>query len=67
MDFGISIPTCREGLSLPLPYADLEDCVAMSQLAEQLGYHSVWANDHITAPAYVRAGTASRRASTSRS
>lgn len=58
MDFGISIPTCREGLSLPLPYADLEDCVRMSQLAEDYGFHSVWGNDHITAPAYVRAAYA---------
>ena len=54
VDFGVSIPTCREGLSLPLPYADLEDCVRMAQLAERLGYHSAWGNDHITAPAYVR-------------
>jgi probable F420-dependent oxidoreductase len=54
MDFGVSIPTCREGLSMPLPYADIDDCVRMSQLAEQLGYHSAWGNDHITAPTYVR-------------
>ncbi|MES1248414.1 MAG: LLM class flavin-dependent oxidoreductase [Actinomycetota bacterium] len=54
VDFGVSIPTCREGLSLPLPYADIEDCVRMAQLAEQLGYDSAWGNDHITAPTYVQ-------------
>lgn len=39
---------------MPLPYADIEDIVRISQAAERLGYHSVWGNDHITAPQYVR-------------
>ena len=39
---------------MPLPFADLEDVVRISQAAERLGYHSVWGNDHITAPRYVR-------------
>jgi probable F420-dependent oxidoreductase len=54
MEFSISIPTCREGLSLELPFASPEDVVRISQRAEELGYHSVWGNDHITPPAYVR-------------
>lgn len=54
MEFSISIPTCREGLSLELPFASPEDVVRISQKAETLGYHSVWGNDHITPPAYVR-------------
>jgi probable F420-dependent oxidoreductase len=54
MHFTVSIPTCREGLSIPLPFADIDDIVRISQEAERLGYHSVWANDHITAPRYVR-------------
>lgn len=54
MDFTVSIPTCKEGLSMPLPFADLSDVVRISQAAERLGYHSVWGNDHITAPRYVR-------------
>lgn len=54
MEFSISIPTCREGLSLELPFATPEDVVRISQRAEELGYHSVWGNDHITPPAYVR-------------
>jgi len=39
---------------MPLPFADLGDVVRISQAAERLGYHSVWGNDHITAPRYVR-------------
>jgi probable F420-dependent oxidoreductase len=54
MDYTVSIPTCKEGLSMPLPFADLDDVVRISQAAERLGYHSVWGNDHITAPRYVR-------------
>jgi probable F420-dependent oxidoreductase len=54
MQFSLSIPTCREGLSLELPFATPEDVVRISQRAEELGYHSVWGNDHITPPAYVR-------------
>jgi probable F420-dependent oxidoreductase len=54
MKFSLSIPTCREGLSLDLPFASAEDVVHLSQRAEELGYHSVWGNDHITPPAYVR-------------
>src|SRR2546428_902424 len=54
VDFTVSIPTCKEGLSMPLPFADLEDVVRISQAAERLGYHSVWGDDHITAPRYVR-------------
>lgn len=54
MDFTVSIPTCKEGLSMPLPYADIQDVVRLCQAAERLGYHSVWGNDHITAPRYVR-------------
>ena len=40
---------------MPLPFADLGDTVRLSTAAERLGYHSIWGNDHITAPGYVRA------------
>jgi probable F420-dependent oxidoreductase len=53
MEFTVSIPTCREGLSLPLPFASPSDTVKIAVRAEELGYHSVWGNDHITPPAYV--------------
>ena len=58
MKFTVSIPTCKEGLSMPLPFADVEDVVRLGVAAERLGYHSVWGNDHITAPRYVRAAYA---------
>ena len=54
MKFSVAIPTCKEGLSMPLPFAEPEDAIRLSVEAERLGYHSVWGNDHITPPKYVR-------------
>jgi probable F420-dependent oxidoreductase len=50
----MSIPTCKEGLSLPTPFCSPEQVVQLCVRAEALGYHSVWGNDHITPPRYVR-------------
>ncbi len=54
MRFGVSFPTCKEGLSLPLPYCDVHTTIEMIETAERLGFDSAWGNDHITPPAYVR-------------
>ena len=54
MRFGVSLPTCKEGLSLPLPFCDVEEIFKLALLAERLGFDSIWGNDHITPPAYVR-------------
>jgi probable F420-dependent oxidoreductase len=37
-----------------VPFATAHELVEMALLAERLGYHSVWGNDHITPPSYVR-------------
>jgi probable F420-dependent oxidoreductase len=54
MIVGMSIPTCKEGLSLPTPFCSPAQVVHLCQRAQALGYHSVWGNDHITPPRYVR-------------
>lgn len=54
MRFGVGIPTCKEGLNFPLPFANPAQVIRIIQKAEALGFHSVWGNDHITAPRYVR-------------
>ena len=51
--FGLGISTGAEGLMYPIPYADVHDIVNISVLAEQLGFDSVWGNDHITTQQYV--------------
>ena len=47
MRFGIGIPTCREGRGMPAPFAGPEHIVELARMAEDLGYDSVWADDHI--------------------
>jgi probable F420-dependent oxidoreductase len=51
---GIAIPTCKEGLSSPVGFASPNQVMEIIRRAEELGYHSVWGNDHITPPKYVR-------------
>lgn len=55
MKFGISLGNCSEGLTFPLPFASGDDIVNLGVYAEELGYDSVWANDHITTQHYVKA------------
>ena len=45
MRFGIGIPNCREGIFYPIPFAGTQEIVKLTQLAERLGYDSVWATD----------------------
>lgn len=54
MRFSVGIPTCKEGLNFPAPFAGPPEVIEIIQKAEELGFHSVWGNDHITAPQYVR-------------
>lgn len=54
MKFGVSIPTCREGLNLPLPFSSIDETVQLAVDAEAMGFDSAWGNDHVTPPAYVR-------------
>ncbi len=54
MRFGLGVPTATEGLMYPIPYADAHQAVELAVLAEQLGFESVWANDHLTTQTYVR-------------
>jgi len=48
MKFGIGIPNCREGIFYPIPIADPQEIIKLTQLAERLGYDSVWGTDFIT-------------------
>lgn len=54
MRFSFGLPTCMEGMMYPVPFATAQEIVELAQFAEQLGYHSVWGNDHMTTQAYVR-------------
>lgn len=48
------LPTCMEGMMYPVPFTTVDDLITIAKHAEQLGYHSVWGNDHMTTQHYVR-------------
>jgi probable F420-dependent oxidoreductase len=54
MIVSVGLPTCMEGMMYPVPFASPEQVIQIAQLAEKLGYHSVWGNDHMTTQQYVR-------------
>jgi probable F420-dependent oxidoreductase len=45
-----------EGMMYPVPFAQPDDLVRITKKAEELGYYSVWGNDHMTTQQYVREG-----------
>lgn len=47
MQFGLGIPTCREGRTYPSGFADLPQIATLARDAERLGFDSLWANDHL--------------------
>jgi probable F420-dependent oxidoreductase len=55
MRFGLGVPTGTEGMMYPVPYATPDDAVRLAVAAEELGFDSVWGNDHVSTQAYVRA------------
>lgn len=54
MRFGVHIPTCIEGMMYPVPFAKPSDILPAALLCEELGYDSVWGNDHMTTQRYVQ-------------
>ena len=54
LKFGVHVPTCIEGMMYPIPFARASDILPTAVLAEQLGFDSVWGNDHMTTQRYVR-------------
>ncbi len=54
MKFGIGLPTGMEGLINPIPFFSPEDFILMAQIAERLGYDSIWGNDHYAPQDYVK-------------
>lgn len=51
---GVAVPNCTEGLMHPSPFASAADAVQSGVRAEALGFDSVWGNDHVSTPRYVR-------------
>lgn len=64
MKFGIGLPTGMEGLINPIPFFRPGDFLAMARLAEDLGYDSVWGNDHYPRRTMYSKPTGERQTST---
>jgi probable F420-dependent oxidoreductase len=54
MRFGVGFPSCREGTAYPVNYSQPRDFPRIARRAEELGYDSLWANDHISTPGDIR-------------
>jgi probable F420-dependent oxidoreductase len=54
MRFGIEIPTCTAGMMHPARFATITDVVDTAVEAEQLGFHDVGGNDHLSTMRFVR-------------
>jgi probable F420-dependent oxidoreductase len=55
MRVSLGLPTCMKGMMYPVPFISPDELIEIALLAERLGYHSVWGNDHMTTQRYVRA------------
>lgn len=55
MKFGVGLPTGMEGLINPVPFFEPRHFLEAARRAEELGYDSVWGNDHYAPQDYVRA------------
>lgn len=54
MKFGVGLPTGMEGLINPIPFFSPPQFIEAARRAEELGYDSVWGNDHYAPQNYVR-------------
>ena len=54
MKFGVDVPTCLAGMAYPVPFATADEVVQIAVEAEQLGYHEVSGNDHLSTQRFVR-------------
>jgi len=54
MHFGLGFPSCREGTAYPANYVRPELLPSLATRAEELGFYSLWANDHLSTPVAMR-------------
>lgn len=54
MKFGLQIPAGREGLYMPTGFSRPDQLIDLFRLAEDLGFYSVWGNDHLNTPRGAR-------------
>lgn len=55
MRFGAGFPGCREGTAYPVGFVRPRELATVARHAEELGYYSLWSNDHLTTPRGISA------------
>ena len=48
MRFDIELPTSREGIFVPVPFAGPKEIIRVLQESERLGFNAVWGTDFMT-------------------
>jgi len=54
MRIGLGFPTGREGQTYPVSYVRPRELASVARRAEELGFSSLWGNDHLTTPPGMR-------------
>ena len=54
MQFGISIPTCREGMDVAPGAIGPNDIARLARAADDLGFDAAWGNDHLSPSNRIR-------------
>ena len=54
MKFGLQVPVGREGLYIPSGFSSPDELMDLFRMAEELGFYSVWGNDHLNTPRGAR-------------
>ena len=52
--FGIQVPAGREGIYVPSGFSTPDQLMSLFTLAEGIGFHSAWGNDHLNTPRGAR-------------
>lgn len=54
MRFGVELPTGTAGMMHPVPFTTAGDVIDLALEAEQLGFHDVGGNDHLSTMRFIR-------------
>jgi probable F420-dependent oxidoreductase len=54
---GLGFPTSREGQTYAVSFIEPRKLAPLARRAEELGFYSIWGNDHLTPPDVIRSTT----------
>jgi probable F420-dependent oxidoreductase len=57
LKIGLGFPTSREGQTYAVSFIEPHKLAPLARRAEELGFYSIWGNDHLTPPNVIRSTT----------